>query len=203
MTSQGGTTPAARPPRSVSRRTVATGAAWSVPVIAVGAAAPAMAASRCGPLAGFATPPWTLTTSGTSVAGTGAVTLSGGTFEQTLDAARGSTFVATVSTSLAVVAGVVYTFVLSFRAYVTNTQPMRTFLDVQGSPLTGAALVDTSSLAVNSGGSYHVSSRTASYVATSTGTVTVAVRTSISTPGNTSATSGDDMLIYPLVLSCA
>ncbi|QIM21530.1 hypothetical protein G7075_10955 [Phycicoccus sp. HDW14] len=155
------------------------------------------------PLAGFATPPWTLTTSGTSVAGTGAVTLSGGTFEQTLDAARGSTFVATVSTSLAVVAGVVYTFVLSFRAYVTNTQPMRTFLDVQGSPLTGAALVDTSSLAVNSGGSYHVSSRTASYVATSTGTVTVAVRTSISTPGNTSATSGDDMLVYPLVLSCA
>ena len=31
----------------VSRRTVATGAAWAVPVLAVGAAAPAMAASAC------------------------------------------------------------------------------------------------------------------------------------------------------------
>lgn len=34
-------------PTSVSRRTVAAGAAWSVPVIAVAAAAPAMAASGC------------------------------------------------------------------------------------------------------------------------------------------------------------
>lgn len=31
----------------ISRRTVATGAAWSVPVLAVSAAAPAMAASGC------------------------------------------------------------------------------------------------------------------------------------------------------------
>ena len=34
---------------SVTRRTVAKGAAWAVPVVAVGAAAPAMAASQCTP----------------------------------------------------------------------------------------------------------------------------------------------------------
>ncbi|MBM6401057.1 hypothetical protein [Phycicoccus sonneratiae] len=202
MTSQGGTTPANRAPRPVSWRTLAAGAAWSVPVIAVGAAAPAMAASICGPLPAFAAPAWTITTSGSSVTGTGAASFGGGNFEQTHDASRGSTFVATASSSLAVVAGVVYTFVLSFRAYVTNTQPMRTYLDVGGSPLTGLPLVDTSLLAVNSGSTYHVSSRTAAYVATSTGTVAVAVRTSISTPVG-GVTSGDDMLVHPLVLTCA
>ncbi|NHA68448.1 hypothetical protein [Phycicoccus flavus] len=34
-------------PRNISRRSVATGAAWAVPVVAVGAAAPALAASGC------------------------------------------------------------------------------------------------------------------------------------------------------------
>ena len=34
---------------SVTRRTVAKGAAWAVPVVTVGAAAPAMAASQCTP----------------------------------------------------------------------------------------------------------------------------------------------------------
>ena len=33
----------------ISRRTIARGAAWSVPVVAVGAATPAMAASQCQP----------------------------------------------------------------------------------------------------------------------------------------------------------
>ena len=34
---------------SVTRRTVAKGAAWAVPVVAIGAAAPALAASQCTP----------------------------------------------------------------------------------------------------------------------------------------------------------
>lgn len=38
----------------ISRRTVATGAAWSVPVLAVSAAAPAMAASGCTAVASVA-----------------------------------------------------------------------------------------------------------------------------------------------------
>ncbi len=50
----------------VSRRTVAKGAAWSVPIVAVGAAAPAMAASGC---------TFITAVSGTHQNGSGVVTL--------------------------------------------------------------------------------------------------------------------------------
>ncbi|MGG5257896.1 hypothetical protein [Phycicoccus avicenniae] len=160
-----------------------------------------MAASLCPVIPAFADPAWRLTTSGTSVSGSGAASFSGGTFEQTLDAARGTTFTATATTSVSVVTGTIYTFVLSYRAYVTNAQPMRTYLDVAGVPLTGLALVDTAVLSVNSGANHNVGSRTAVHVATTTGTVNLAVRTVVSTPSG-GATAGDDMLVHPLVLTC-
>jgi hypothetical protein len=183
----------------VSRRTLAAGAAWSVPVIAVGAAAPAFAASLCPTIPAFsAANGWTLGTTGT---GAGSARFANGTYVVDTDAAMNSTYTATASRPLSVVAGVRYTFLLSFTAYVVNARPMTLTLAVNGVALSPSPLVDTSTLAVNNGSTTsHTSTRTATYVAPTSGTVTLALTDSIT---STLTTVGDDITVTSLAVSCA
>lgn len=172
-------------------------------MLAAGAAAPAFAASPCPTIPAFATPAWsTPTTSGSSVSGTGGYGFSGGNFSQSLDAARNSTFTVTSSTPIAVVAGTTYTFAIPFTAYVVNTRAMTTYLRINGVNIPGAPHVDTGILSPNGGSTTsYTGTNTASYVATSTGTVSLSVSFEITTP-NSNTTAGDDMVVRPLTVTC-
>lgn len=102
------------------RRTVAAGLAWAVPTIAVGAAAPAMAASTCPPLS-TAAAAWTTTistpdcTAGVIPAAPASWTIAPGSFTLFTDSrcttpASSAARVTTRSSALSVVAGQSYTF---------------------------------------------------------------------------------------------
>jgi hypothetical protein len=186
----------------VSRRTVASGAVWAVPTIAVGAAAPAVAASACPTIPTFgAANGWSLSTTGAGVPGSGSARFSGGSFVCDTDAAALSTYTATASRGLPVLAGVQYTFLLSFTALVTNPRPMTLRLSIGGTALSPTPLVDTGALSPNGGSSTnHTGTRTASWVAPTDGTVTLALTVSISSTLLT--TAGDDITVTSLSVAC-
>lgn len=200
MTSQDGTGPHDPAHRRVGRRAVAAGAAWSVPVIAVGAAAPALAASVCPPIPPFSQANgWSLTTTGAGQSGS--ARFQNGQFVVDTDAAAGSTYTATASYPIPVVAGVSYTFVLAFTAYVVNSRPMTTVLRVGGTTIGTNPLITTSGLAVNNGSTTnHTSTRTATYVAPATGTVQISLVDSITSTQNT---VGDDITVTSLTVGCS
>lgn len=199
MTSQG-TTPSPEPdPHRVSRRALTAGAVWSVPVIAVGAAAPAYAASLCPVIPTFsAANGWLLTVVGLGTGGS--ARFSNGSFVVDTDALANTTYTATASRSIQVVAGVAYTFVLSFSAYVANARPMTLSLSVGGTTLTPNPLVDTGALRANNGSSTtHTNTQSASYVAPVTGLVTLAL---VDTITSTGTTVGDDITVSSLSVGC-
>ncbi len=178
-------------PLHPSRRTVARGAAWSVPAIAVGAAAPALAASGCPTLPPFsAADGWVLTESGPPSGG-GAQFLDGTFFVQS-DAHPDETYTATATHDLDVVAGQGYTFLYDWTAFTGNEHPMTSVLLVDDAPVAGST-VDTSSSGPNG-------SVSAAYVAPSTGTVRVAVQMSTSSPGGG---VGDDMTVEAITVDCS
>lgn len=176
---------------ALTRRTVVLSAAWAVPVVSFATAAPALAASGPAPLI----PPlsastWTLTTSGAvkkdGVAfGTNAT---GSYVNVTTDPALSSTYTATISTTISVVAGVTYYFTWSYVAYANNPRPMTGTLSVDGAALAGGITTATMS------GTAVTGTVTQSYTATTTGTVTLAFVFSISATATTG--TGDDILVY-------
>lgn len=176
------------------------GAAWSVPVIAVGAAAPAIAASLCPTIPSFSVANgWSLGTTGSGQAGS--ARFANGQFVVDTDAAANTTYTATASYPLQVVAGVQYTFVLAFTAYVVNARPMTTVLRVGGTTLTPNPLIATAGLAANNGSTTnHTSTRTATYVAPASGTILLSVVDSIT---STATTVGDDISVTSLSVACA
>lgn len=142
-----------KPESTLSRRTVVKGAAWSVPVIAVSAAAPAMAASvaPCPTIPDFGSFVWAIPASGQlnpSTGHTGPATVNGVSAAESILDGKTSAGPATVTvtTTLSLVAGTSYT--LSFGV-------MGRFADGNGSPTT------SQSLAVSVGGStiYRASTR--------------------------------------------
>ncbi|WP_299443143.1 hypothetical protein [uncultured Phycicoccus sp.] len=184
--------PTPREPMRPSRRAVARGAAWSVPVIAVGAAAPAMAASPtpCPTLPAFsATDGWVISEAGTPTAGS--ARFASGTFVVDSDAQPLSSYSASASHSLDVVNGQSYTFQYSWTALTSNPNPMTSELLIDGTLVPGS-LVDTTTS--GPGGSV-----SATYVASATGTVTVAVRMSTS---DSSFESGDDITVGAITIDC-
>ncbi len=184
--------PTPREPMRPSRRAVARGAAWSVPVIAVGAAAPAMASSPapCPTLPAFsATDGWVLETIGTPDAG--GARFASGTFEVDGDAAASSTYTASASHDLDVVSGQSYTFQYSWTALTTNPNPMTSELRVGGATVVGSTINTATD-----GASGTVS---ATYVASATGTVAVQVRMSTT---DSSGGAGDDITVGAITIDC-
>lgn len=173
-----------------SRRAIARGAAWSVPIIAVGAAAPAMAASGCPSLPAFSTTDWTLVQSGS--AALGGARFDAGTFVVDGDADFGSTYSATASRTLAVVEGLFYTFTYSYTAVTHNWNAMTSVLQIDGSTVADSTIDTTTS-----GTSGSVS---ATYVAPATGNVTVAVRMSTS---DAVFEPGDDITVGAITVGCS
>lgn len=185
--------PPTREPMRPSRRAVARGAAWSVPVIAVGAAAPAMASSptACPSLPAFSTTDgWVLSETGTPAAGGARFTA--GTFEVDGDADFLSSYSASASHSLAVVSGESYTFQYSWTALTSNPNPMTSELRVDGATVTGST-IDTDT----DGASGTV---TATYVAPATASVTVEVR--MQTSDTFGGLPGDDITVGPISITC-
>lgn len=183
------TMPMATPTRP-TRRSIAKGAAWAVPVIAVGAATPAMAASPlCPSLPPFADENgWSLETSGS---GGGESVFSFGTFASNVDPSQQGPYTATASHSLEVVLGQQYEFTYDYTAYTGWNTPMGQELLIDGGPVSGSYFDTNSS---GEGGT-----RTVLWVSPTTGTVTFSVRLSISWDGNT---YGDDITTYPITVTC-
>lgn len=177
-------------PHRPGRRGIARGAAWAVPIIAVGAAAPATAASSsCPSLPPFAEETgWTLETRG---GGAGEALFSGGTFFANTDPHPSAPFTATASHSLDVVLGRTYEFSYAYTAYTGWSTPMSQQLLVDGMSVPGSGF-DT-----NSSGESGI--RSVLWVAWTTGTVTFSVQTSIAWDGNV---YGDDITAYPVTVTC-
>lgn len=174
-----------------TRRSVARGAAWAVPVIAVGAAAPALAASpgACPSLPPFSEADgWTLDVTGT---GGGEASFVGEAFFMNTDPGVGQTVTATASHSLEVVSGRSYQFSYSYEAFTGWNTPMAQELLVDG------LLVPGSRFDTNSSGDS--GSRSVVWVSPATGTVTFSVRDSITYDGNV---YGDDIAAYPITVTC-
>lgn len=184
-----------------SRRTVARGAVWSVPVVAASVAAPAFAASPCNcpefwvpgfPSSGTLGNGWALTeVGGTSGGGTDA--FSGGAFVTVADPRTGSrTRTVTASRDICVTQGRTYRFAWDWEAYTGNDRPMTSVLRVNGVTLPGST-VDTNN-------SSQAGSRVATWVATTTGNVTLAFVHTISS--SIWSAIGDDITIRNITGSC-
>lgn len=188
----------------MNRRTLAKGAAWAIPVIAMGAQAPAMAAS---PVACPAIPTpsgWTTTTAGTSGgSGTGSygwTTTAPYSFSEVRDAASGKTFTVTTTTSVAVMAGVTYTINTSVTFnYGSNnasiSKPQTCSLAMGGTTIfsytTGSSPLTTPYSAVPVSGTYK---------ATSTGMVALTFTFAVQAPG--SGGNDDVTVTLPTFSSC-
>ena len=179
-------------PLHPSRRTVARGAAWSVPAIAVGAAAPALAASGCPTLPPFsAADGWVLDRERPPVRWRRPVPRR---HLLRAEATRTPTRRTpprrpTISMSSPVRAT---PSLYDWTAFTGNEHPMTSVLLVDDAPVAGST-VDTSSSGPNG-------SVSAAYVAPSTGTVRVAVQMSTSSPGGG---VGDDMTVEAITVDCS
>lgn len=176
---------AARP----TRRAVARSAVWSVPVIAVGAAAPALAASPTGAptLPGYTAEGWEFAYVGSPTSG--GYTLDNATFNVTGNPLLGATNTAWARHPLDVVAGETYTFQYSWTANTSDPNPMTSELRIDGATQLDST-IDTSS-GQTSG------TVTTMYVAAATTTVSVMVYNSVTAtlPGN-----ADDISVGPITV---
>lgn len=180
-----------RDPARPTRRTVARGAAWSMPVIAVGAAAPVMAASptACPTLPAFDAPTWEFAYLGNP--SSGGYLRDNGNFTVNGNPQLGATNQAWARHGLDVVSGEIYTFQYSWTANTSDLNPMTSELRIDGATQPGST-IDTSS-GLTSG------TVTTTYVAPATATVEVMVYNSATAtlPGNT-----DDITVAPITVLC-
>lgn len=184
-----------------TRRTVTRGAVWSVPVVAVAATAPAFAASPCAcvdfsvpafPSTGTAGNGWAITATG-GTSGGGSDTFSGGSFVTVADPTSTATRTVSAVRTVCVTAGQTYRFSWSWTAFTANARPMTSVLQVGGLTL-ATSLVDTA-VSARSG------TRVATWVATTSGDVSLAFVHTTSPSGGT--TVADDITINNLVGTCA
>lgn len=186
-------------PLRPSRRVIARGAVWTVPVIAVAATAPAYAASACD-CASFSVPAfpasgtsgaWTLTSNGNS-AGGGTDRFLNGSFVTVEDAPIIANRVVTASTTICVAPGKTYRFIYSWTAYTANTNAMTSVLRVNGATVNGST--------INTANSSTSGTRNVTWSSgTTTGTVTLSF---VHTVGSIVATDGDDITINSVTASC-
>ena len=183
-----------------SRRAVARGAAWSVPVISVVAAAPAFAASPCNcpefyfagfPASGTAGNGWSLTASSVSPGG-GTDQFNGGAFVTVADPPANQARAVTASRSICVSTGSTYRFTYSWTAYTANPRPMTSVLQINGVTIAGS-IIDTATSSTSG-------TRDVTWVSNTTGNVNLAfVHTTIS---SSASNVGDDITVRNIAGTC-
>ncbi len=177
----------------VGRRTLVQATAWTVPVIAAGAAAPATAASACGAVpAPSAANGWTVTKTNISTNG-GTDGFGNNGYVVVQD--PGSTAAASVvvqSPTQTFTAGRSYRFTYNYTSYSQN--PRKLVLSFQvGGVTQSAGTVDTSTTNGGSG------TRTVTYAPTTTATSAVVLRFDFATG---TGTTGDDITVTNFASTC-
>ncbi|MBF4549478.1 hypothetical protein [Pseudoclavibacter sp. VKM Ac-2888] len=211
--------PAETADASPSRRTIVAGAAWSIPVVAMAAAAPLAAASTtvCPTLPALST--WTrqFPVSGTPGLGS-AGTRNGSRGEElfvTAEAAPDTgNLVIRFSTTMNVVAGRTYNFNFSYGSNYGNLQQATSTraavrLDVGPAPTTlfngsSRALAGNTTIPNNPSTTYtNYGSSNPAYTATTTGSITVAYVFVMTATNTTTAARTDDIGITRPIITCS
>ena len=176
-----------------ARRTLIRAMVWTVPVVAVGAAAPAEAASACGAVAApSAGAGWTVTKTNMSTSG-GTDGFSNNGYILVQDPASTAAASEVVqSPTQTFLAGRTYKFTYNFTTYSSNARKLTMSFQINGvAQATGA--IDTST--TNGGGG----NKTVTYTPTTTVTSAVVLRYDFVT-GN--STVGDDITISSFASTC-
>lgn len=183
----------ARDTRPAGRRAVLRTAAWTAPVIAVGAVVPQAAASACGAVA----PPsaaagWTATKTNIGTAGGTDGFANNGYVVVQDPASTAAASVVVQSPTQTFIAGRTYTFTYNFTTYSQNARKLTLSFQIGGVAQTSGA-IDTST--TNGGGG----TRTVTYTPTTTATSAVVLRFNF-VAGN--STVGDDITISNFAATC-
>jgi len=176
-------------PRSITRRQLAAGAAWTVPALTVAAAAPVMAVSGPRTCVTMAPSTWTTETSNNASAGgvywdpsqTNTTHQYPPGFTVNADPPANDTYWATITTTIHVVAGRTYSFSVDYEKFIRNPLTATGTVLING---TTYGSITTTGLPLN--GTLPVT-----YRATTTGTISFALRVTI--PATSNQTSGDDI----------
>ena len=173
-----------------SRRAIAHGAAWAVPVIAVGAAAPWSAASTaCASLPPFSTTEWGLVQYGLIAADP--ASFEDGTFVDRTEPEPGSAVETVAGRTLEVTGGVLYVFSYRYTAVIANMVTMSQVVLIDGVEVPGSAWDTSNGLTEGF--------RSFSWVADSTHGASFEVLNKIVW---NSGSPGDDIITGPITVTC-
>ncbi len=188
-----------------SRRTVAAGAAWTLPAITFAQPAPAAACSlNCATLPTFTSTGWAVVQTGATVEGSGVSQFSGGNWNTSKDAALSTTYTAAATTKVGIrlLEGCTYTFTLPYRMVTWNVLPMTGAISIaptEASLPTPTEIASTSTTTLSKPNYLY---GTATYQFTPSATGDYVVRLTNSITSTDSESQGDDILWYPLQVSC-